>query len=73
MKDNGPYTDDLDLALNIADYADAVTMADFGSLTLEVETKADDRPCARSWSTIARATPCTARSSVPRAAGRGSG
>jgi len=44
MKDNGPYTDDLDLALNIADVADGVTMADFGSLTLRVETKADDSP-----------------------------
>ena len=44
MKDNRPYTDDLDLALNIADVADGVTMADFGSLTLRVETKADDSP-----------------------------
>jgi histidinol-phosphatase len=44
MKDNGPYTDDLDLALNIVDYVDGVTMADFGSLTLRVETKADDSP-----------------------------
>lgn len=44
MKDNGPYTDDLDLALNIADVVDGVTMADFGSLTLQVETKADDSP-----------------------------
>ena len=44
MKDDGPYTDDLDLALNIADVADGVTMADFGSLTLRVDTKADDSP-----------------------------
>ncbi len=44
MKDKGPYTDDLDLALNIADVVDGVTMADFGSLTLQVETKADDSP-----------------------------
>lgn len=44
MNDGGPYTDDLELALNIADYVDAVTMADFGSSTLRVETKADDSP-----------------------------
>ena len=44
MKDHGPYTDDLDLALNIADYVDGVTMADFGRASLRVETKADESP-----------------------------
>jgi len=44
MRATGPYADDLDLALSIADYADGVTMADFGSSALRVETKADESP-----------------------------
>ncbi len=44
MRATGAYADDLELALNIADYVDGVTMADFGSSALRVETKADDSP-----------------------------
>lgn len=44
MHAQGPYAEDLVLALHIADAVDAVTMAEFGSPSLRVETKADETP-----------------------------
>ncbi|WP_062078110.1 inositol monophosphatase family protein [Demequina globuliformis] len=44
MTPTGAYADDLALALRIADAADRLTLANFASESLTVETKADDTP-----------------------------
>lgn len=46
MKPSGPWADDLELALQIADYADAITLGEFGPghARLQVEMKDDATP-----------------------------
>ena len=44
MSETGSTRADLDLALSLADEADAITLAHFRSRTLQVQTKADDTP-----------------------------
>ena len=43
-----PYTDDLKLALELADIADGITMARYRAADLEVETKPDMTPVSES-------------------------